>query len=82
MRAGRQDLGHSLAYEAGWRTITDPSRAASPAVAAQLGHSLKSAVEYTFRHLDAFPVGEEQDGELRFKCAARPPPLRIGYCLA
>lgn len=60
-----------MAYEAGWRTVRDPTRAASPAVAAQLGHSLKSAAQYTFRHLVAFPVGQEQEGELNFKS---PPP--------
>lgn len=75
---GRQDLRHSVAYEAGWRTVRDPTRAASPAVAAQLGHSLKSAAQYTFRHLVAFPVGQEQEGELNFKFpppSASPPPM-------
>lgn len=74
---GRQDLRHSVAYEAGWRTVRDPTRAASPAVAAQLGHSLKSAAQYTFRHLVAFPVGQEQEGELNFKSPPPPPPSRF-----
>lgn len=69
-----------MAYEAGWRTVRDPTRAASPAVAAHLGHSLKSALQYSFRHLLAFPVGGDQEGELNFKWAppnpSPPPPGR------
>lgn len=62
-----QDRAHSIAYEAGLRTITDPSRAASNMVARHLGHSLKSAVQYTFRHDRLFALGDGQIGTLQLK---------------
>ncbi|KAK9784757.1 hypothetical protein WJX73_001773 [Symbiochloris irregularis] len=45
-----QDHAHSLSYELAWRSLTDASVKASPAVRDQLGGSLKSALRYTFRH--------------------------------
>eukprot|EP00208_Stichococcus_sp_RCC1054_P001202 CAMPEP_0206145992 /NCGR_PEP_ID=MMETSP1473-20131121/29170_1 /ASSEMBLY_ACC=CAM_ASM_001109 /TAXON_ID=1461547 /ORGANISM="Stichococcus sp, Strain RCC1054" /LENGTH=448 /DNA_ID=CAMNT_0053542405 /DNA_START=138 /DNA_END=1481 /DNA_ORIENTATION=- len=78
LRLSTQDLRHSVAYEAGWRTVRDPTRAASPAVAAHLGHSLKSALQYSFRHLLAFPVGGDQEGELNFKATSEVAGLALG----
>ena len=57
---------HTLSYELGWRHLTDPSRLASPSVKHQLGHSLKSAVRYIWRH-DTFddPIFPTQGFGLR-----------------
>ncbi|KAL4620815.1 hypothetical protein ACB092_06G183400 [Castanea dentata] len=40
---------HDLAYNLGWRTLTDPSQMSSRAVRRQLGHSLLSSLKYTFK---------------------------------
>jgi outer membrane protein insertion porin family len=40
-----------VTYELLWRTITDTSNRASPAIVAQKGQFLKSALAYTY-HLD------------------------------
>lgn len=52
----RDDLRHSVTYELGWRTLTDPSRRAAREVQQHFGHSLKSSVIYTFRH-SHWPTG-------------------------
>lgn len=39
---------HTVEYLLAWRTLSDPSRAASPAVRQQLGHSLKSALRHCY----------------------------------
>lgn len=77
-----QALEHSLQYEAGWRTVTDPSRAASDAVARHLGHSLKSALQYTFRHDRHFAAGEGQKGMLQFKSTTEVAGLALGAGVA
>ncbi|KAK4352061.1 hypothetical protein RND71_027579 [Anisodus tanguticus] len=40
---------HDLAYSLSWRTLADPSQLSSRAVRRQLGHSLVSALKYTFK---------------------------------
>jgi outer membrane protein insertion porin family len=40
---------HDLAYNLGWRTLTDPSQMSSRSVRRQLGHSLLSSLKYTFK---------------------------------
>lgn len=40
---------HDLAYSLSWRALTDPSQMSSRAVRRQLGHSLISALKYTFK---------------------------------
>lgn len=40
---------HDLAYSLSWRTLADPSQMSSRAVRRQLGHSLISALKYTFK---------------------------------
>lgn len=40
---------HDLSWNLSWRTLTDPSRMASHDVRRQLGHSLVSALKYTFK---------------------------------
>ncbi|KAL6533094.1 hypothetical protein OROMI_027206 [Orobanche minor] len=40
---------HSLFYNLCWRTLTDPSQMSSHTVRRQLGHSLISALKYTFK---------------------------------
>lgn len=40
---------HELVYMVGWRNLIDPSRTASVAIRRQLGHSLLSALKYTFK---------------------------------
>ncbi|CAN4122720.1 unnamed protein product [Withania somnifera] len=40
---------HDLAYSLSWRTLADPLQMASRAVRRQLGHSLISALNYTFK---------------------------------
>ncbi|PHT51163.1 Patatin-like protein 2 [Capsicum baccatum] len=40
---------HDLAYNLSWRTLDDPSQISSRAVRRQLGHSLISALKYTFK---------------------------------
>ena len=58
-RAGRsQDGQHAVAYELGWRTLSDPSRRASLPVRQQLGDHLKSAVSYAV-HRDEREPGED-----------------------
>ena len=56
----RLDRRHMLQYEVAWRTLDDPASTCSPAVRAQLGDSLKSALTYTFRtgayDDDVFPL--------------------------
>ncbi|KAJ4893336.1 Outer membrane OMP85 family protein [Raphanus sativus] len=41
---------HDLVYTVAWRSLTDPSRSASESVRRQLGHSLLSALKYTFKY--------------------------------
>ncbi|CAN4092746.1 unnamed protein product [Withania somnifera] len=40
---------HDLEYNLSWRTLADPSQMASRAVRRQLGHTLISALKYTFK---------------------------------
>lgn len=40
---------HDLTYSLSWRALTDPSQMSSRAVRRQLGHSLISALKYTFK---------------------------------
>ncbi|XP_051143629.1 uncharacterized protein LOC127260032 [Andrographis paniculata] len=40
---------HDLSYNLSWCTLTDPSQMSSHAVRRQLGHSLLSALKYTFK---------------------------------
>ncbi|XP_020114096.1 sorting and assembly machinery component 50 homolog [Ananas comosus] len=40
---------HDLAYNLTWRTLTDPSRLSSNSIRRQLGHSLLSAIKYTYK---------------------------------
>ena len=65
----REDQKHSVLYELGWRTVTDPSRHASRAVQQQFGHTLKSGVVYTFRH-SHWPTGRIADGGGALRCSA------------
>ncbi|KAF3511342.1 hypothetical protein F2Q69_00003250, partial [Brassica cretica] len=41
---------HELVYTVGWRNLIDPSRSASKSIRRQLGHSLLSALKYTFKY--------------------------------
>lgn len=43
------DGRHSIAYEAAWRAITSPNRAASLSVRQQCGNHLKSALQYMYQ---------------------------------
>lgn len=43
-----EDGTRSAGYELGWRTLSDPSGAASPSIVAHLGESIKSAATLTF----------------------------------
>jgi outer membrane protein insertion porin family len=43
------DNQHDISYNLTWRDLKDPSRSASKSVRRQLGHSLLSAVKYTYR---------------------------------
>ncbi|KAM6583004.1 hypothetical protein CsatB_010006 [Cannabis sativa] len=40
---------HDLAYNLGWRTLTDPTQMASRTIRRQLGHGLLSSLKYTFK---------------------------------
>ncbi|XP_048325445.2 uncharacterized protein LOC107413914 [Ziziphus jujuba] len=40
---------HDLAYNLGWRTLSDPSQMASRSIRRQLGHGLLSSLNYTFK---------------------------------
>lgn len=40
---------HDLSYNLSWRTLSDPSQISSMTVRRQLGHSLLSALKYTFK---------------------------------
>ncbi|CAH8253307.1 unnamed protein product [Arabidopsis lyrata] len=40
---------HELAYNIAWRNLIDPSQMASRSIRRQLGHSLVSALKYTFK---------------------------------
>lgn len=40
---------HDISYNLTWRDVKDPSRCASRSVRRQLGHSLLSAVKYTYK---------------------------------
>lgn len=40
---------HDLAYNLGWRTLSDPSQLASRSIRRQLGHGLLSSLKYTFK---------------------------------
>jgi hypothetical protein len=42
------DMHHDLSYNLTWRTLTDPSQAASKSITRQLGHNLLSALRYTY----------------------------------
>ncbi|CAO2817021.1 unnamed protein product [Amaranthus hypochondriacus] len=52
---------HELVYNLTWRTLTDPSQLASKSVRSQLGHSLLSALKYTFNI-------DKRDSALRPTC--------------
>ena len=41
---------HELVYTVAWRSLIDPSRLASESIRRQLGHSLLSALKYTFKY--------------------------------
>ncbi|CAH2054107.1 unnamed protein product, partial [Thlaspi arvense] len=41
---------HELVYTVAWRNLIDPSRTASESIRRQLGHSLLSALKYTFKY--------------------------------
>ncbi|KAJ4898237.1 Outer membrane OMP85 family protein [Raphanus sativus] len=41
---------HELVYTVAWRNLIDPSRSASKSIRRQLGHSLLSALKYTFKY--------------------------------
>ncbi|KAL0900412.1 hypothetical protein Bca101_084373 [Brassica carinata] len=41
---------HELVYTVAWRNLIDPSRLASESIRRQLGHSLLSALKYTFKY--------------------------------
>ncbi|XP_075513380.1 uncharacterized protein LOC142548755 [Primulina tabacum] len=41
---------HDVSYNLSWRTLTDPSQMSSRMVRRQLGHSLFSALKYTFKY--------------------------------
>ena len=43
------DGTHALTYELAWRHLHDPTRRASPQVRKQLGHNLKSSLQYVYR---------------------------------
>ncbi|XP_002960275.2 sorting and assembly machinery component 50 homolog B [Selaginella moellendorffii] len=43
------DNNHELSYNLTWRNLADPSHRASKTVRGQLGHSLLSAVKYSYR---------------------------------
>lgn len=62
MTLSSQTGGHSLAYEAAWRTLTDPSRTASTAVTQHLGQSLKSSLKYTRTHSASYTMGNNWKG--------------------
>ncbi|KFK38490.1 hypothetical protein AALP_AA3G119900 [Arabis alpina] len=49
---------HELVYTAGWRSLIDPSHAASKSIKRQLGHSMFSTLKYTFEV-------DERDSTLR-----------------
>ncbi|RZC63653.1 hypothetical protein C5167_025408 [Papaver somniferum] len=40
---------HNLAYNLTWRNLTDPTQMCSKSIRGQLGHSLLSALKYTFK---------------------------------
>ena len=40
---------HAVTYELAWRHLHDPTHRASAEVRKQLGHNLKSSIQYTFR---------------------------------
>lgn len=63
----RDDLRHSITYELGWRTLTDPSRRAAREVQRHFGHALKSSVIYTFRH-SHWPTGFVSRGGHAWRC--------------
>lgn len=46
------DNQHDVSYNLTWRDLKDPSRCASKSVRRQLGHSLLSAVKYTYKRDD------------------------------
>ncbi|KAG0553430.1 hypothetical protein M758_12G011800 [Ceratodon purpureus] len=46
------DNQHDISYNLTWRDLKDPSRCASKSVRRQLGHSLLSAVKYTYKRDD------------------------------
>lgn len=40
---------HAVTYELAWRYLHDPTRRASQEIRKQLGHNLKSSLQYVFR---------------------------------
>ncbi|CAN8259777.1 unnamed protein product [Cochlearia groenlandica] len=49
---------HELVYTVAWRSLIDPSRSASKSIRRQLGHSLISALKYSFKY-------DQRDSSLR-----------------
>ncbi|ESQ48927.1 hypothetical protein EUTSA_v10020523mg [Eutrema salsugineum] len=49
---------HELVYTVAWRNLIDPSQSASKSIRRQLGHSLLSALKYTFKY-------DQRDSSLR-----------------
>ncbi|CAA7034407.1 unnamed protein product [Microthlaspi erraticum] len=49
---------HELVYTVAWRNLIDPSQSASKSIRRQLGHSLLSALKYTFSY-------DQRDSSLR-----------------
>lgn len=56
------DNQHDISYNLTWRDLKDPSRCASKSVRRQLGHSLLSAVKYTYKRDDRDSVFRPRRG--------------------